>query len=410
MTRHHSLSKSWSNWGVSVMIGAGLGAPAILAAWWFWGAKLPVPSDYLVPVTPAVVSVAVSEKPTAPPVTHLQTPEPLKAIYMTSWIAGTTERRAALLKLIDETELNAVVVDIKDYTGKISFVVTDPALTIFESSEERIVDIRRFIHDLHERGVYVIGRISVFQDPHLVQSQPELAVRKLSDGGVWRDRKGLAWVDPSARPAWDYIVALARESYAVGFDEINFDYIRFPSDGNMRDLSYTHFREDTQTRAQALEEFFAFVSAELAPLGVPLSVDFFGLTTVNRDDLGIGQVLESALPYFDYVAPMVYPSHYADGFIGFANPAAHPYEVVKYSMDRAVERISSLIAATSTATTTLAVRGRLRPWLQDFDLGADYNADLVQAQIKAVYDAGLTSWMLWDPSNRYTAEALLPAF
>ena len=191
---------------------------------------------------------------------------------------------------------------------------------------------------------------------------------------------------------------IAKESYALGFDEINFDYIRFPSDGDMKDISYQYFDKKVETRAQVLKRFYSYLWLELKPLGIPISADLFGLTTSSLDDLGIGQVLVEAAPYFDYIAPMVYPSHFASGYIGLAKPATKPYEVVKDSMTKASAR---LLAASSTPA-------KLRPWLQDFDLGATYTAEMVRTQIQATYDSGLTSWMLWDPSNRYTPAALLP--
>ncbi|MEK7567070.1 MAG: putative glycoside hydrolase, partial [Patescibacteria group bacterium] len=150
-------------------------------------------------------------------------------------------------------------------------------------------------------------------------------------------------------------------------------------------------------RAEVIKEFFSYLRRELGGLGVPLSADLFGMTTTNADDLNIGQILEYAAPYFDYIAPMVYPSHYPSGFINLKNPAAHPYEVVHYSMKAAVEK---LLKASSTPS-------KLRPWLQDFDLGADYNAEMVRKQMQAVYNAGLTSWMMWDAGNKYTRDAYL---
>lgn len=174
-----------------------------------------------------------------------------------------------------------------------------------------------------------------------------------------------------------------------------FDYIRFPSDGNMSDIMFPI--SGKRAKVEVLSEFFAYLNSQLADLPVPLSADVFGMTTTNYDDLNIGQVLEAIEPYFDYIAPMVYPSHYPVGFQGHRNPAAKPYEIVLYSMQKAAERLSH---PTSTPT-------KLRPWLQDFDLGATYDADKVRAQIKAVYDAGLGSWMVWDPANKYTRGAYL---
>lgn len=350
---------------------------------------------------------AVVQAPVKPIIVHLPTPTPVKAVYMTSWVAGTASIRNRLINLIDTTELNSVVIDVKDYSGRIAFAVTDPDLIFSGAVEVRIPDIQALITDLHRRGIYVIARVSVFQDAYFVTRHPEYAVRRLSDGDVWRDRKGISWLEAGAVPVWDYVVKIAKESYAVGFDEINFDYIRFPSDGNMQDISYQYFNPKTETRAQVMKRFYTHLSQNLISLPVPISIDLFGLTTTSNDDLGIGQVLTDAAPYFDYIAPMVYPSHFASGYLNFSTPATHPYEVVKNAMTGAVERLNATSSvATSTPVLSYRRRGELRPWLQDFDLGATYTASMVRAQIQATYDSGLTSWMLWDPNNRYTREAL----
>ena len=192
---------------------------------------------------------------------------------------------------------------------------------------------------------------------------------------MWKDYKGLSFVDVSAKEFWDYIVALGEESYAVGFDELNFDYIRFPSDGNMRDIYYPlsekRILEDPIAgKASALEDFFVYLHRKLSPTGVVLSADLFGMTMTNKDDLNIGQVLERATPYFDFIAPMVYPSHYPKNFNGYDNPNKYPYEIIKFSMDKGVER---LIAASSSPD-------KLRPWIQDFDYGGNYDIPEIQAQ------------------------------
>jgi hypothetical protein len=353
--------------------------------------------------------------------THVPIPVPLKAIYMTSWVAGSKDIRSNLVKLIETTELNAVVIDIKDYSGRVAFEVEDPYLKEVGSVEKRIGDIREFIAYLHSKNIYVIGRISVFQDPYLVKLKPELAVRRKSDGEVWKDYKGISWLDPGAEEAWRYIAALGVEAYKTGFDELNFDYIRFPSDGNMADIKYPH--SGVKAKPEVLREFFAYLNKTLKPTGAILSADFFGMTATNTDDLNIGQVLENALPYFDYIAPMVYPSHYPTRFMGFAKPAEKPYEVVKFSMDVAVKRTVATTTVValfgeepiSTSTKPFLYRKesfsaqKIRPWLQDFNLGATYTSEMVRKQIQAVYDSGLSSWMLWNAGNKYTKEALILA-
>lgn len=411
-------------WGRPLFVGAGaFVAGGALAFSYFFAAPVLIPlvydADTLGGKSGASVEEAQQEKKPAPFVaTHMPTPEPLRAIYITSWVAGTKDWRASLVKLIEETELNAVVIDIKDYSGRIAFSVSDPILLRYGAAENRIPDIRNFLRDLHERGIYAIGRITVFQDPHLAAREPRWAVKKESaTSTLWADYKGLSYIDPGMHEAWEYITALARESFEAGFDELNFDYIRFPSDGNMRDIYYpaSELRVNADPllgKAIMLREFFAHLHAVLAdPDTYPsnelrdrritpaLSADLFGMTMTNKDDLNIGQILEYVEPYFDYISPMVYPSHYPRGFNGYQKPATVPYEIVRFSLDRGVTR---LIAASSSPA-------KLRPWLQDFDLGAVYDADMVRAQIKATYDAGLTSWMLWDPANTYTRGALLPA-
>lgn len=353
-----------------------------------------------------------------PSVTHLETPEPLKAIYMSQCVVGTPNFRQDLVDQIDRTELNAVMIDIKDFTGYLSFKTDNPKLVNSVSKKCGASDMKEFIKSLHEKGIYVIGRVTVFQDPYMSSIRPDLAVRKKSDGGVWKDHKGLSFIDVGAREHWDYIIEIAKESYAIGFDEINFDYVRFPSDGNMQDTDFTHSRNIS--KPEALRQFFEYLHGALKDTGMKTSVDIFGMTTTNTDDLNIGQVLENTFPYFDYVAPMVYPSHYPPNFNGWKNPNEHIYEVVHYAMGSAVERAiatttriklfnSTPIASTTPQLYTKPVHDKLklRTWIQDFDYGGNYGAKEVRAQIQATYDVGLTSWMIWAPSNRYTEEALL---
>ncbi len=329
-------------------------------------------------------------------VKHIKTPEPLKAIYMTSWVASTYDWRERIVRMIDETEINALVVDVKDYTGNISFLVENEELKKVGADQNRIREVRKFISELHDKNIYVIARMAVFQDPYYVKLHPELAVKSKINGAPWKDRKGLTWIDVCAREYWDYTIAVAKETANQGFDEINFDYIRFPSDGLIDDMAFTHCKEG-ESKPDALEEFFRYLRENMKSAEVPISADIFGLTTIaeNGNDLNIGQVLERTAPHFDYIAPMVYPSHYPKGYNGYKNPAEHPYEIVFDAMQKAGAKLEAVGIS----------KNKLRPWLQDFDLGADYNTDMIKAQIKATYDSGLTSWMMWDPRVEYTQGA-----
>ncbi len=351
------------------------------------------------------------------PVTHIETPKPLKAIYMTSCVVGTPWFRNELLRVATSTEINSIIIDIKDYAGKLSFIPDNPELKKYVSDKCLAPDMKEFVQKLHDNDIYVIGRVTVFQDPYFVSLHPGSAVRRASDNGIWKDRKGISYIDPSSKEAWDHILSIATSSYTIGFDEINFDYIRFPSDGNMKDISFPH--SGNMPKSDVIENFFAYVKKNLDGTGIVTSADLFGMVTVNYDDLNIGQVLEKALPYFDYIAPMVYPSHFPSTFNGWIDPNKVPYELIKYTMDSAVRRT---IATTTPIKTILGERvgtstpviyskesydkDKIRPWLQDFDYGGVYDISEVKAQIKAVNDAGLSSWMLWAPSNRYTLGAL----
>jgi len=349
---------------------------------------------------------------------YLKTPGSLRGIYMTSWVAGTKSIRGGVISLIEETELNAIIIDIKDDTGRISYLVEDQFLKNIGSNENRIPNIKEFIKYLNEKDIYVIGRISVFQDPYFVKLRPELAVKRASDGAIWKDRRGISWLDAGSIEVWDYVVAIAKESYEVGFDELNFDYIRFPSDGNMRDIYYPFSEEKVLAdpdfgKANVIKGFFSYLDRALEDTPIPISADLFGMTTTNADDLNIGQTLENALPHFDYIAPMVYPSHYPTGFNGYQNVNAHPYDIVKFSMDSAIKKLNIFKAEVASSTPNASFLDKLspnqlRPWLQDNNYPVPYTADMVRAQINATYDAGLNSWMLWDAANTYTRAALLP--
>lgn len=342
--------------------------------------------------------VKTPKKPVFVP-SYIKTPEAVKGVYMTSWVSGTPSLRSGIVKLIDDTEINTVVIDIKDYSGKIVFPITDEKLKSYGSEEIRISDMESFIEELHKKGIYVVGRVAVFQDAYFTKKRPDLAVKNKAGNSVWKDRKGLSWIDPGSHEYWQYIVELAKESRKIGFDEINFDYIRFPSDGNMKDISYPF--SSTTPRTVVMGNFFKYLNENLVENSadqnrLKISADLFGMVTTAEDDMGIGQLLEVALPYFDYIMPMVYPSHYPPTYMGYKNPADFPYEIVNHDMSSAVAR------ANMASTSPL----KLRPWLQDFNLGATYDATKVRAQIKATYDAGLTSWVLWSASNKYTRGAL----
>lgn len=383
---------------------------------WFWGDLVHVTyeynahtlsSDVLIAATSTVPEVAV------PKVVHLDPPHDVKGIYMSACVASTPSFRERVVSLVEETELNAIVIDVKDYTGTIAFYSQNPLFKDQETSGCRVSSMKDVLADLHERGIYTIARITVFQDPYYARKYPEQAVQRASDKGVWKDYKGLSFVDVGAKQYWEYIVALSKEAYEMGFDELNYDYIRFPSDGNMQDTFYPISEEMVVAdpdlgKAQVLEGFFKYLSQNMKDTGAYLSADLFGMTMTNSDDLNIGQILEYALPYFDFIAPMTYPSHYPKGFLGYNDVNAHPYEIIKYSMDEGIKRAQAFDRELASTTPGYSTESeyKIRPWLQDNDYPVPYTPEMVRAQIQAVYDSGLSSWLLWDAGNTYTRSAL----
>ncbi len=316
-------------------------------------------------------------------------PEKITAVYLTSWSASNPAKIDYVIDLSKRTEINAVVIDIKDWSGRIPYNTNLSLAKEYGAERVIIKDMKGLIEKFHNEGIYTIARVTVFQDPVLALSRSDLAVKTLS-GAIWYDYNGLAWIDPTKKEGWDYNISIAKDALYNGFDEVNFDYIRFPSDGNLNDMDI-----DFSTRREVIRNFYQYLRNELR--GEIISADLFGLTTINTDGLGIGQVIEDAYEYFDFVCPMVYPSHYADGFIGLENPAEHPFEVVAYSMAKAKIRIGNY-------------NSKLRPWLQDFNLGAIYDTEKVYLQIRAVKEILVDKYygyMIWSPTNFYNEAAII---
>mgnify|MGYP001576078707 CR=1 FL=1 len=204
-------------------------------------------------------------------VVHKTTPSAVRAIYMTQCAVGTPSFRKDLVGLIDTTELNAVVIDIKDYTGRLAFTPADHSLKESVSDACGARDMEAFVKELHDKNIYVIGRITVFQDPFYTKLHPELAVKRLSDKTAnWKDHKGLSFIDVCAKPYWDYIVKISKASYDIGFDELNFDYIRFPSDGNMKDIWYPV--SGNKTKSDVMRSFYKYLYDSLSPEGITISL------------------------------------------------------------------------------------------------------------------------------------------
>ncbi|HOP74858.1 MAG TPA: putative glycoside hydrolase [Bacillota bacterium] len=339
---------------------------------------------------PAVTEPTESTEPTITKVPWTK-PEYVKGVYATGWMAGSDKWFPRIIQFINETEVNALVIDVKDDTGTLSYSSSIPLVNQTKAFERKIRDPQKMFALLKENQIYPIARIVVFKDPFMANQKPEWAVKN-KNGGLWTDRKGLHWVDPYNKEYWDYIIDISKEAIALGFQEIQYDYVRFTSDGNVKECVYPF--NNGNAPEDVIKEFLQYARKQLEPYQVPVSADIFGLTTSADADLGIGQRFEKIAESVDIVCPMVYPSHYIPGNFGLKNPDLQPYETVYRSLVDAKKRLEQ-----AGITTTL-----LRPWLQDFSLGNPYGRAQIQAQIKAVHDAGLKEWIFWNPSCKYQVE------
>ena len=339
-----------------------------------------------------------------------QEPVKVKGIHVSGWVAGTKGKFNKLLKLVNETELNAMVIDVKEDAGKVTYKSEVPWTQEANSIVNMVGDMTQLMDTLKENNIYPIARIVCFKDPILGEKYPELALKK-KDGSLWRDNKNKTWLNAYNPKAWDLLIELSKEAARLGFRDIQFDYVRFPTDGKVNLIDYG---EVEKTKAEAIAEFLAYAKKELEPMGVDVTADIFGIMPVVPGDAeGIGQDWEMVSEHIDYVCPMVYPSHYANvaqngvgqkiNGVLYKYPDLDPYGVVYNTLVLAKERIDNSNA-----------NAKIRPWLQSFTasyLGKGnyqvYGGAQIRAQIQATYDAGLEEWLLWDANNNYTEAGLL---
>jgi hypothetical protein len=289
---------------------------------------------------------------------------------------------------------NAVVIALKDYDGH-QFVRGVPLAEKTKAFVNAIPDLPGTVKDFEDLGIYTVARVAIFKDDHLARARPDLAVH-FPDGRIWTNDKGTAWVDPYKKEVWEYAVDIASRAAVAGFDEIQFDYIRFPSDGKTRQCRYSRADHSPETASAALRDFLIYAGGRLRPLGVKLSIDTFGMTTSVDSGMGIGQRLEQMADLVDYVSPMMYPSHYAKGEYGLRNPNVAPYETIHHGVKDALARLGGRTAP-------------MRPYLQDFSLGKPrYTDAYVRAQIMAAEELGVRGWILWNAQNNYTWNAVAP--
>lgn len=331
------------------------------------------------------------------------TPPKVKALYLTGWTVGSTEKVDHYIELAKNTELNSYVIDIKDDDGFVGYESQLPEVKA-NGTWKKKYNVEKVLKAFRDNGIYTIGRLVAFKDPVYSIKRPDLAIKSVN-GGLWKDNAKKSWLNPYNKDSWAYLVSIAKEAVEKGFDEIQFDYVRFPSDGRKKDMDFSGMN---QKKYQAINEFLSYAAAELP--GVPISADVFGIIFESPADTeGIGQYLEQVGKDIDYISPMVYPSHYAYGQIvnkiEFAAPDLEPYKVVYNTLAKGKDRLSKVSG----------YKAKVRPYLQDFTASwlrpktmyQEYGAEQVREQIKAVYDAGYEEWILWDASNSYHEDVFL---
>jgi hypothetical protein len=335
--------------------------------------------------------------PTKGPLEIVMRPQAIKAAYLTYYGFGDRGIRNRVLDLLTHTELNAVVIDVKGDRGWVIYRTgVEQALAAGAQGPATLKDFDAMMADLKARGIYTIARIVTFKDNILANHRPDLAIIDTRTGKPWVDNEKLAWLDPFREEVWNYNIALAKEAAARGFDEIQFDYVRFPTDGKLGAARYLK-PNNRETRLPAITAFLERARREIGKTGAFVAADVFGYTAFNDNDTDIGQRIEELAPHLDYICPMVYPSGYQLGIPGYRNPVVNSYEVVRESVRLTRKR---------SAHTQV----RVRPWLQDFkDYAFDrrvFGVTEIRNQIRGSDDGGGTGWMLWNPRNDYTGQAL----
>jgi len=319
-------------------------------------------------------------------------PEEIRGVHVTGPLMTLTGKLDSFLAM-KKDGLNTIELDVKDETGNVAFVKGAPALALRDHAARRYYDPAEVVRKVHKAGVYLIGRVVSFEDPITSVAHPELAIHR-SDGSLWRTNGGLGWLNPYSRAVWKYDVDVAVAAAKAGFDEIQFDYVRFPSDGDISQIRYPG--KHAQPMGWTVPMFAKYAQGRLKPLGVRISVDVFGLSATRN--LGIGQFPSRIARYVDAIYPMVYPSHYVSGEYNIIDPDSRPGTTVAYSL----RDFRNAVRGHST---------KLIPWLQDFSLRRTYTLADVQDQIQAARLEHTKGFMLWNATGLYTVKALsTPAF
>ncbi|CAM4471897.1 putative glycoside hydrolase [Paenibacillus tarimensis] len=339
------------------------------------------------------------ETETVPQEVKPQPRSDIKGIYVSRSAAGSPRHLRRLIKLIKTTDLNAIVLDVKDDYGRMTY---DSSLhTVHEvGADERapVKDIHDLIRSLKEKEIYLIGRVVTFKDPLLAEKKVDWAIHR-KDGSVWRDRQGFSWVNPYLEEVQHYNTAIAKEAAQLGFDEIQFDYVRFPDNGAEMDKVVEYMGGNKQSKSDVIQSFLHESAEALHASGSVISADVFGLVTSSKDDMGIGQTWRAVASEVDIISPMTYPSHYSDGIYGVAHPDLEPGKIIRFAMRDAGRRNEMLSKKGVKAA-------HIRPWLQSFTANwvhphQRYGPEEIREQIRAAQAEGVNQYLLWSASCRY---------
>jgi hypothetical protein len=323
----------------------------------------------------------------------------VKGVYVSAY-AVKGEKWENIKRLLTKTELNALVIDVKNDSGRVTYPsAVKTAQSIGADSSAKVTDIEPLLSELIAQDTYTIARIVTFKDPFLAAKKPEWAM-KTKSGKVWRDKRGVSWVDPYNEEVWEYTIELAKEAIRKGFDEVQFDYVRFPEQVKVMDRKVVFVNPKQESKDQIIARFLRTATNEIHDIGGVVSADVFGLTTTARDGMGIGQKWETLAPEVDAISPMIYPSHYANGSYGVRYPDLQPYSIVKEAAKDANKRNAKLKSSHDRVA-------RIRPWIQDFTAKwvkphQTYRRTDVMEQIKALREQGIDQYLLWNASCNYS--------
>ncbi len=330
-------------------------------------------------------------------------PVRVKGIYVTAGGAGIDSIRNKLINIAETTEINTLVIDVKDDNGKITYAMDSPLAKNVGAVTNTVSDMEELVKQLREKDIYVIARIVAFKDPYLAEQRHDLAIKN-RDGSLYRDNKGECWVNPYNKEVWEYLVEVAAQAAATGFHEIQFDYIRFSTGAGMDQVDFGEEAE-TKSKEEVIIEFTKYAYEKLKPLGVFVAADVYGTIISSKIDAGlVGQNYVEMAKYLDYICPMIYPSHFGEGNYGVKYPDLEPFKIIRKVLTASNEKLNQIPEGEHRAI--------VRPWLQDFTASwirhyKEYGGAEVRQQIGGVYAAGYEEWLLWNAGCNYSEGGML---